>query len=66
MSPWLAAARAVGIEIAARHADDVDLRARFPAEAVAELRKRKLLSIMVPESEGGPGCRHRRGGVGLP
>ncbi len=53
MSPRLAAARAVGIEIAARHADDVDLRARFPAEALTGLKERKLLGILVPESEGG-------------
>lgn len=56
MSPWLAAAREVGIEIAARHADDVDLRARFPAEALTGLKERKLLGILVPESEGGAGA----------
>lgn len=56
MSPWLAAARAVGAEIAARHADDVDLRARFPAEAVAGLRDRKLLGLLVPSTEGGAGA----------
>ncbi len=54
MSPWLAAARAVGLEIAARHADDVDVRARFPAEAMEALKARKLLGILVPESAGGP------------
>lgn len=56
MNPWLAAARAVGSEIAARHADDVDARARYPAEAMAALKKRKLLGILVPESEGGSGA----------
>lgn len=56
MSPWLAAARAVGTQIAARHADDVDLRARFPAEALAGLKDRKLLGVLVPESDGGPGA----------
>lgn len=56
MNPWLAAARAVGAEIAARHADDVDARARFPAEAMAELKDCRLLGILVPESEGGPGA----------
>lgn len=56
MSPWLAAARAVGAEIAARHADDVDVRARFPGEALAALKDRKLLGILVPESAGGPGA----------
>ncbi|TBR29794.1 MAG: acyl-CoA dehydrogenase, partial [Reyranella sp.] len=56
MSPWLAAARAVGAEIAARHADDVDLRARFPAEAVTGLRDRQLLGLLVPSTEGGAGA----------
>jgi hypothetical protein len=37
MKPWLAAARAVGVEVASRHADDVDRQARFPAEAFAAL-----------------------------
>ena len=52
----LAAARAVGVEVAAPHANDVDARARFPREAFAALKKRKLLGIMVPKSEGGPGA----------
>ncbi|HLG48795.1 MAG TPA: acyl-CoA dehydrogenase family protein [Reyranella sp.] len=56
MTPWLAAARAVGVETASRHADDVDRRARFPAEAFAALRKEKLLGIMVPRAEGGAGA----------
>lgn len=56
MTSRLAAARAVGVEIAARHADDVDARARFPKEAFAALKRAKLLGIMVPKSEGGPGA----------
>lgn len=56
MNPWLAAAHAVGAEIAARHADDVDARARFPAEAMTALKDHKLLGILVPGSEGGPGA----------
>ncbi len=56
MSTFIAAARAVGSEIAARHADDVDRHARFPKEALAALRERKLLGILVPASEGGPGA----------
>ena len=56
MTSRLAAARAVGVEIAARHADDVDVRARFPKEAFAALKDRRLLGIMVPESEGGAGA----------
>ncbi len=56
MTSRLAAARAVGVEIAARHADDVDAGARFPREALAALKDRQLLGIMVPESEGGAGA----------
>ncbi len=56
MTGLLAAVRAVGVEAAAPHAADVDARARFPREAFAALKKRKLLGIMVPESEGGPGA----------
>ena len=56
MKPWLAAARAVGVEAASRHADDVDRRARFPAEAFAALKKEKLLGLLVPKSEGGAGA----------
>ena len=55
-SPWLAAARAIGAGVAARHADPVDRSGRFPAEAVAALKTEKLLGILVPESEGGPGA----------
>lgn len=54
MTPWLAAARAVGSEIAGRYADDVDSRARFPAESLAALKERGLLGILVPVSAGGP------------
>lgn len=53
MSSGLAAARAVGVETAARHADDVDARARFPKEAFAALKQQKLLGIAVPKSHGG-------------
>lgn len=56
MTSWLAAARAVGVEIAGRHASDVDVRARFPAESFDALKERKLLGILVPRSEGGPGA----------
>lgn len=56
MKPWLAAARAVGVEAASRYADDVDRRARFPTEAFAALKKEGLLGILVPKSEGGAGA----------
>lgn len=52
----LAAARAVGIEVAARHADDVDTKARFPREAISALKDAKLLGLLVPRSLDGPGA----------
>jgi acyl-CoA dehydrogenase len=56
VSSGLAAARAVGADIAARHADDVDAKARFPKESFTALREKKLLGILVPRSEGGAGA----------
>ena len=56
MREWLAAARAVGVDVASKHADDVDAGARFPAEAFEALKTEKLLGIMVPKSEGGEGA----------
>jgi acyl-CoA dehydrogenase len=43
----------VAHEVAAKHADDVDKRARFPAEAVEALKQAKLLSVAVPSELGG-------------
>jgi acyl-CoA dehydrogenase len=40
-------------EIAASHAADVDIKARFPDEAIAALKAEKLFGIMVPASLGG-------------
>ena len=40
-------------EIAAGHAADVDVHARFPEEAIAALKAEKLFGIMVPASLGG-------------
>jgi acyl-CoA dehydrogenase len=37
-------------EVAATHAGAVDAAARFPGEAFAEIRKQRLLGIMVPET----------------
>ncbi|MBP2299870.1 acyl-CoA dehydrogenase family protein [Azospirillum picis] len=51
-----ARARAVGAEIAARHADDVDRNSRFPEEAFAALREQGLLGVMVPADLGGAGA----------
>lgn len=51
-----AQARAIGSEVAARHADGVDRDARFPEEAFAALRERRLLGAMVPADCGGGGA----------
>lgn len=51
-----AEARAVGTEVAARHAAEVDRDARFPHEAFAALKARRLLSALVPAEQGGAGA----------
>nr|WP_295830244.1 acyl-CoA dehydrogenase family protein [uncultured Azospirillum sp.] len=51
-----ARARAVGAEIAARHADAVDSDGRFPTEAFDALREQGLLGVMVPAELGGTGA----------
>jgi acyl-CoA dehydrogenase len=50
-------ARRVGSEIAAKHAADVDTRARFPTESIDGLRAEGLLGALVPEELGGFGCK---------
>lgn len=52
----LASVRDVATKIAASHADDVDLNARFPRESMDALRELKVLSAGVPASLGGFGC----------
>jgi acyl-CoA dehydrogenase len=47
--------RASVVETAAKHAADVDERARFPTEAFAALREAGALSAAVPREFGGPG-----------
>ncbi len=42
-------------EVAALNADEVDRDARFPSEAVAELRSGRLLGALVPQEFGGLG-----------
>ncbi len=46
----------VAAEAASQHAAAVDTAARFPAEAFAEIRKQRLLGIMVPPALGGEGA----------
>jgi acyl-CoA dehydrogenase len=51
----VAAMRVIADDVAALHAQDVDERARFPAETVDALRGAKALSAFVPETLGGAG-----------
>jgi acyl-CoA dehydrogenase len=55
----LAATRAIANEVAAKHAADVDARARFPHETFEALRSARLLSAAVPRALGGEGCGMR-------
>jgi acyl-CoA dehydrogenase len=48
--------RAIAQEVAAKHADDVDAKARFPQETIDALRKEKLLSAAAPAEFGGTGA----------
>jgi acyl-CoA dehydrogenase len=43
-------------EVARAHAASADAQARFPAEAFAEIRRQRLLGIMVPRALGGEGA----------
>ena len=47
------------VEVAARHAEDVDRQARFPIETITALREAKALSAAVPRELGGGGCGMR-------
>jgi acyl-CoA dehydrogenase len=46
----------VASEAALLHAPLVDAAARFPSEAFAEIKKQRLLGVMVPQSLGGEGA----------
>ena len=43
-------------DVARQFADDVDAKARFPHEAIGELRKQRLLGMMVPAGLDGDGA----------
>ncbi|MEV8637659.1 acyl-CoA dehydrogenase family protein [Streptosporangium sp. NPDC051023] len=58
---FLDAVRAIGREVVAPAAADVDRAARFPREAVDALREAGLLGIMVPRAAGGGGLALREG-----
>jgi acyl-CoA dehydrogenase len=51
--------KAIAVDVAAKHADDVDAKARFPVESIAALKREKLLSAAVPRDLGGGGCGMR-------
>lgn len=57
--PLVLATRKIALEVAASHADDVDRKARFPAETLNALKQAKLLSAAVPKELGGGGCSMR-------
>ncbi len=52
----LEAVRRIATEVAARHAADVDAKARFPVETIAALKQAGVLSAGVPRDLGGTGC----------
>ncbi|HWA97292.1 MAG TPA: acyl-CoA dehydrogenase family protein, partial [Pirellulales bacterium] len=54
-SELLSQAHTIGREVLAKHAGDVDTRARFPRESIDALAKAKLLSAYVPREYGGMG-----------
>ena len=55
-SDIVARTRAIAHEVAAKHAADVDAKARFPKETFDALRQAKLLSTAVPKEQGGAGA----------
>jgi acyl-CoA dehydrogenase len=57
------AVRRIALEVAAKHADDVDAKARFPAETVAALREAQAFSALVPKALGGSGLTMRELGA---
>jgi acyl-CoA dehydrogenase len=58
-SPLVAQARSIAREVAARHASEVDVKARFPHETFAALKQARLLSAAVPKDLGGGGADMR-------
>lgn len=44
------------VAVACRHAQEVDAKGRFPAEAIAQLKAERFLGLMVPVSLGGEGA----------
>src|SRR5437899_8721352 len=52
---WLARAETIAREVLARHAEEVDRRARWPAEGLAALAEAGFLGLTVPAESGGAG-----------
>lgn len=50
------AAKKIAVEVAAKHAADVDEKARFPHETFEALKAERLLGIMIPRDLGGDGA----------
>jgi alkylation response protein AidB-like acyl-CoA dehydrogenase len=55
VTKWPARAETLAREVLARHADDVDRRARWPAESIAALGEAGFLGLTVPAESGGAG-----------
>jgi acyl-CoA dehydrogenase len=55
----LATIKAIASGVAAKHAADVDAKARFPHESVAALKEAGFFSALVPLQYGGWGCSMR-------
>ena len=53
----LSQVRTIAAEVAAKHADDVDQKARFPSETIRALQQVRALSASVPSELGGAGAR---------
>ena len=60
---FLTTIRAIAAGVAAKHAADVDQKARFPNETLAALKEAKLLSAAVPQELGGGGATMRELGA---
>jgi acyl-CoA dehydrogenase len=56
----LSQVRTIAAEVAAKHADDVDQKARFPIETIRALQQVRALSAAVPKELGGAGCDMRQ------
>ncbi len=55
-SELVAKTHSIAHEVAAKHAADVDVKARFPQESLDALKQAKLLSAGVPKELGGAGA----------